>query len=335
MAEDYEFKMRPDRMTTPSQNKREWLVGFEGVHVRFMTDPAEIAFAAREATWGDPYSTKPTEEQLRETLDEIASGKTLGSAKEVPALGWVVQCSRSSMDQTLRLREAAAGAQTTRDNDMRDFNIIVPESIEKLKDKPEGWEIHDEVVNLIDRMHNVYGQLIDSGLVPPQDARYVALPLGFQTHYVHIMNFRAFEKMCEQRLCNSQTQHETNYLTRLMRDAIVKEFPWTSKMFRSRCEKNDCCTKGTMLFPACGAFKGKMVNLGKANAAEVLDIDPPKAVFEGEQAAEFNPEKHLYPPELNDGQIMAEWDKDRKILERENPGKVYSMAGSPNEITEW
>lgn len=225
---EYSFSMKPTRMTTPSQNQREWLVGYDGVRVRMLLDPGEIAYAMRESTWGNPYTNKPTEEQIKETLDEIASGRALGSTKEVPALGFVVVCSRSTMDQTLRLREAGAGAQTTRDNDMRDFNIIVPRTIEKLNmaaiehgernhfsdDENRGHELYLEVVDIIDRMREIYGELVDTGKVPPQDARYVAMPLGFQTHYVHVMNFRALEKMCEQRLCNGQTQHETNYVTR-------------------------------------------------------------------------------------------------------------------------
>jgi len=227
---EYAFSLKPHRMTSPPGNNREWLVGNDGVKVRFVDDPRELAFLMREATWGSPID-KPTEEQIRETLEEVASGKALGSTKEA-LIGWVVQCSRSSMDQALRLREAGAGAQTTRDNDMRDFNQIVPETVAEVQrmsesEIPEDPDLPKDISDLVYRMRNVYGRMVDTGKIPPQDARYIALPLGFQTHYVHVMDPRAFEKMCEQRLCNGITQHETNYITRLMRDEILKNPKFT------------------------------------------------------------------------------------------------------------
>ncbi len=327
---DYSFSKKPWRMTSPDSNKREWLPGYEGVQVKMITDPAHISWAMRESTWGSPPLHNPSEDQLKEVLDEIASGKTLGAAKEVPALGFVVVCSRSSMDQALRLREAGAAAQTTRDNDMRDFNIIVPSTIEKLNhaqkknhiDRGTSYPIDgigdldreqfdeqllfDKVTKLIEDMREIYGELVDSGKVPPQDARYVALPLGFQTHYVHILNLRALEKMCEQRLCASLTQHETSMITRMMRDEVVIKYPWMDQALRSGCEKRKSC-KGTMLFPSCC----------------------PHA-----ESTDFDPEKYLYPSELNDGVQLAEWDKKRIELESDsnNKGLIFSMSGIPQVI---
>lgn len=350
-------------MTSPPDNKRKWVAGFEGIHVRFLTDPIEIMFAMREATWGSPIEA-PTQEQIRETIDEIASGKSLGGAKEVPALAWVVQCSRSTMDQTLRLREAAAGAQTTRDNDMRDFNVIVPTSIEQFNvhDRAEypieddyftdgiidsletlfsntpgnmadyeAWELSKFSIEVQRRL---YAWMIESGKVPPQDARYLFLPLGTQTHYVHAMTFRAFEKMCEQRLCNGLTQHETNYVTRLMRDAIVTHFPYLDKMFRSACEKKGKCVERSMLFPGCGAFRKctKDTN-GDGNCGGMCEACTEQVV-----PYEFDPEKQLYPAELNkDGQMMAQWDKDRAKLEADpiHNGTVFSMSGPPEPIARY
>lgn len=288
---DYEFSKKPRRMTDPPQNERKWLEGYEGVEVVMETDPARIAYFAREATWGD-IMREPTTDELADTLAEIAEGKVLGAAKEVPALAWRIRASRSTMDQMLRLRESAAGAQTTRDNDMRDFNIVVPNTIVKLGAKPATNDnLWQRVRLLVQEQRKVYGLLVDAG-VPPQDARYVALPLGFQTQWIQIMNLRAFEKMCEQRLCNGLTQHETNYVVRLMRDAVVSWLPWTKKMLLSGCEKRGQCVSRSMLFPPCGAFG---------------------------EPTEHDPDEHLYPAEANDAQQFAEWDKLRVAFEAEHP----------------
>jgi thymidylate synthase ThyX len=282
MPSDYQFEKKPRRMTDPPQNKSHKLEGYEGVEVKLETDPARIAYFAREATWGD-IMREPSDEEMAETLAEVAAGKVLGAAKEVPALGFRIKASRSTMDQMLRLRESAAGAQTTRDNDQRNFNIIVPNTIVRLTLDDHG--MRERVGELVEEMRRVYGELVDAG-VPPQDARYVALPLGFQTQWIQVLNMRALEKMCEQRLCNGLTQHETNYVVRVMRDLAVEKFPDFTPMFRSGCEKRGECSRGTMLFPPCGAF--------------------------GRVSSEFDPEKHLYPAEANDAMQFALWDRIRQ-----------------------
>jgi hypothetical protein len=296
MAGDYEFAQKARRMTSPPQNEEKWLVGFEGVEVKFETDARRIAYFAREATWGD-LMREPTDEEIADTMNEVVAGKVLGAAIEVPALAWRIRASRSTMDQMLRLRESAAGAQTTRDNDHSRFNIIVPHTIEFLKH--EDPVLHRDVEELVYHQRAVYERLVKVG-VPPQDIRYVCLPLGFQTQWIQIMNLRAFVKMCEQRLCNGLTQHETNYLVRVMRDAVVERYPWTDPMLRSHCEKRGACTTGGMLFPPCGAFGG-------VSSAQT--------------------EAHLYSADQNAGMELADWDVHRQHLGGDAPRRFAAPYG--------
>jgi thymidylate synthase ThyX len=284
---EYGFDKKPHRMTDPPDNHSE-TVGILDARVILETDPGRIAYFAREATWGSIWN-EPMVHDLKETLKEVAEGKVLGAAKEVPALGFRIQASRVAMDQMLRLRESAAGAQTTRDNDMREFNIIIPGTINTVP-----FELQARVEELIKELRAVYAALVDAG-VPPQDARYVALPMGIQTHWIQIMNLRAFEKMCEQRLCNSLIQPETNYVVRLMRQAVLKIMPWAEPMLRSSCEKRGQCAEHTMLFPPCGAFQKHGLD----------DHGHPGLI----PTTEFDPERHLYPVEQNEGMRFVEWDK--------------------------
>jgi hypothetical protein len=311
------FEKKPRRMTDPPQNKSKWLPGYEGVEVKLETDPARIAYFAREATWGD-IMREPTDDEINETLAEVAGGKVLSSAMR-GGFGFRIRASRSSMDQLLRLAEGSggagsgAGAQTTRDNDQRDFNIIVPNTINDLQigegqaryikgsgclssrltaaGKEDGLWM--EVNKLVHEQRRVYGKLVDAG-IPPQDARYVALPLGFQTQWMHVMDLRALTKLCEQRLCNGLTQHESNYLVRVMRDLVVFTHSWTDKLLRSGCEKRGQCVSQSMLFPPCGAFG-----------------DEPEVELDT-----------LYPAEQNDGMQFAKWDKERVDLEQPGVGPI-------------
>lgn len=321
MSTELEFTRKPRRMTDPPQNQQRWLPGYEGVEVKIETDPARIAYFAREATWGD-IMLEPSPDELADTIEEVKAGKVLSAAKR-GGFGFRIRASRSCMDQMLRLAEGSsgagsgAGAQTTRDNDQRNFNIMVPNTINDLQlqqgevaaEEVRDWDetpvvttvagVRDElwrsVSKLVLEQRKVYGELVDAG-VPPQDARYVALPLGFQTQWMHVMDLRALEKLCEQRLCNGLTQHETNYLVRVMRDQVVELHPWMDEMLRSGCEKRGQCVSRSMLFPPCGAFGNRQVDPGE--------------------------EDTLYGSSQNDAMQFAQWDKDRVDLEQPGVGPI-------------
>lgn len=305
---DLEFSKKPRRMTSPPQNKQEMMVGESGVEVVMETDPARIAYFAREATWGD-IMREPTDEELADTLAEVAAGKTLSAALK-GGVGFRIRASRVTMDQALRLAEGSggagsgAGAQTTRDNDMRDYNIIIPRTIANRLEPNVTDDLNGRIVQYIANGRKLYGEMVDAG-IPPQDARYIALPQGFQTQWLHVMSLGNFVKMCEHRLCNGLVQWEINYLTRCMRDAVVREYPWMDIACRSSCEKRGCCASKTMLFPPCGAY-------GLAKDA-VTDRDT------------------LYPVDQNSAMEFARWDIDRNNLENET-GEIYTMAGPPIKL---
>jgi hypothetical protein len=333
---DYAFAKKPRRMMTPPQNQRKWLTGYEGVQAVMETDPERIAYFAREASWGD-LMREPSAEDMTDTLAEIATGRVLGAAFK-GGYGFRIRASRSTMDQALRLAEgkggagSGAGAQTTRDSDMRDWNQIVPNTIQALgaprsvDESAKRQALFDKVQELVDLQREVYGELVDAG-IPPQDARYVSMPLGFQTQWMWVISLENMQKLCEQRLCNGLIQHETNYLIRVMRDQWVARHPWTDKLLRSNCEKRGECASATLMFPPCGAF---------INDEEVSHTD---AMWPGEGerrvrlgVTQYYPAKHLYPAEQNDAMQFVKWDIERERLERERPGVCFSFVGPPRPI---
>jgi thymidylate synthase ThyX len=327
------FDRKPHRMTSPPANDRLWLEGYEGTKCRLELDPIKAAVLCREATWGSVYDYEPTPEQIAETWKEIESGKVLSAALSMPAFCFVMRGSRATMDQLLRLREAAGASHTTRDNDFRDFNIIVPSTIARMNwpvEDPTGpvdynakemrdGALYDRVAEHVERTRELYGELVDAG-VPPQDARYVALPMGYQGDWIQVMNLQALIKECEHRMCNGLSQHETNYMARLQRDLVVEQFPAMEPLLKSRCEKTGGCSRGTMLFPTCGAF-GQFQDPHTPDSVRVaaddcLAIDISRMKYEDE------PERYLYPPEQNDAMMFAEWDRKRKVMEAEGYGII-------------
>lgn len=340
------FERKPRRMTDPEWCQEKWLPGYTGVEVKMETDPARMAYFARECTWGD-VMREPTDEELRDTLREVQRGIVLSAAFK-GGVGFRIRASRSSMDQMLRLAEgtggagSGAGAQTTRDNDLRHFNIIIPNTIADLMvnaglppgehETPEEEEarydrmdLYREVVDHMERTRQLYGELVDAG-IPPQDVRYVALPLGFQTQWFHVMSLGNMIKMCEQRLCNGLTQHETNYLVRVMRDLVVREHPWMVDNLRSGCEKRGQCVSSTMLFPPCGAFVKAPTAVDPAVGHHVNEV-PIRL-----EVQRYDPDKHLYSANQNDAMQFALWDIERQKLERENPEFIFCMSGPPQVI---
>jgi hypothetical protein len=299
---DYEFSKKPHRMTSPPANERRWLPGYEGVGCKLETDPTRIAILCREATWGSVFDFEITPEIIESTMAELEGGKVLGAAFEVPAFAFVMRGSRSTMDQLLRLRESAGASHTTRDNDFRDFNIIVPNTIVAMEDShnEEDSEFFWRAKAHVEQARKLYGEAVDRG-IPPQDARYLFLPMGYQGDWVQVMNLRALIKECEQRLCNGLTQHESNYMVRLQRDLVVEQWPWMDKLLRSTCEKRGMCVSRSMLFPPCGAFG--YGDDGRTPMERVLE------------EWDHNGENYLYPPEQNDAMTFAQWDVDRKLVE--------------------
>lgn len=313
---DHEFSKKPHRMTSPPANEGLWITGYDGTKCRMETDPVRIAVLCREATWGSVYDFEPTPEIIESTLKEIAGGKVLGAAFEVPAIAFVMRGSRVTMDQLLRLRESAGAAHTTRDNDFRDFNIIVPNTIDDLQYNEDEmtlypYNFHARCREHIRQARKLYGDLVDAG-IPPQDARYIALPMGYQGDWIQVMNMRALIKECEHRLCNGLVQHETNYMARLQRDLVVAQWPHMDKLLRSRCEKNGQCTSGTMLFPACCAF-GEF----RDTDSDGIRVHGPDSSAMEIAIQQYDPERHLYSPMQNDAMQFAEWDRERKRLEAE------------------
>lgn len=327
------FEKKAHRLTRPPANQSEWLEGYDGVAVRLEMDPIKAAVLCREATWGSVYDFEPTPEQIAEIWEEIKTGKVLSAALSMPAFCFVFRGSRVAMDQLLRLTESKGAAHTTRDNDFREWNQIVPQTIADLYDLPlpefgpGEWStdgasrprsLYERCQEHVAAARELYGDLVDAG-VPPQDARYITLPMGYQGDWCQVMNLQALIKEMEHRLCNGLVQPETNYLARIQRDLVVAQFPEMAPLLRSRCEKVGQCTSGTMLFPKCGAFGG--------------EAGDSRTAMERSQVS-YSPQLHLYPPEQNSAMEFAEWDRQRTRLDVDLSRVKFSEPIFDQELTD-
>jgi len=320
---ELEFEKTALRTSKVPENQRREIEHLDGVRVELELDRGRIAYYARTCTWLDPFQ-EPDPDEFKKVLTEVAEGKVL-SASKFGDFAFKIRASRLVMDQLLRMTEIKAGAQTTRDNDFRDYDFVIPRTIQDLLEDdtldPALMSFRGAALRWLNWMregHDIYGDLIDTGMVPPQEARY-GLPLGAQTNWIQCMDLLSLEKMCEQRMCNGLIQPETDFAVRLMRDLYVQHEPWTDKMLRSGCEKKGKCTGGGMLFPPCGAF----VDEGQARA-EGTPLETYRL-----EVTHFDSSKHLFPGTLNAATEFAMWDIDRLKLEERYPEIVYSMAGPP------
>ena len=223
--------------------------GVENIRVHLLdypADPLKTLSAMVTATWQGHYDPdqKPNEDLVNKALRGKALGNALESVQLTFAIGGV---SRAFTHQLVRQRVGVGFMQDGgRDNDWRDFDYTVPETIARQQDLAE------EFVQAVEASRKVYEKAVDSG-VPWQDARFV-LPIATNTFIISTTNFRALQTLVSRRLCNLM-QWEINYVSRLMVGEVYKVHPFLGEQLKCSCERAGKCTAlNPTLFPPCGMF---------------------------------------------------------------------------------
>lgn len=116
--------------------------------------------------------------------------------------------SRACSHQLVRHRIASYNQQSQRYVDMADFDVVVPESIEKTTPALSIFE------NLMDQIDTAYEELVNLG-IPKEDARYV-LPNASITNIIVTMNARELLQFCNVR-CDEHAQWEIRELANNMK----------------------------------------------------------------------------------------------------------------------
>lgn len=145
---------------------------------------------------------------------------------------------------------ASFAQQSQRTVNMQGFGYVTPSAFTS-----EQKEKYDQTMESI---NNGYNDLIELGAAP-QDARGV-LPTNVETSIIVKFDLRTLSHMMQERLC-TRTQGEFQEVAKLMKEEILKVYPWCEDFLQCYCCKvgtcrfpnyNQCPIKGMMFNPRTG-----------------------------------------------------------------------------------
>lgn len=177
----------------------------------------------------------------------IASGH-LGVIEPVQFTFGVSGVSRALSHQLVRHRIASYSQQSQRYVKAKDFDYIIPPSIEKggPHENYQGETVtafHD----IMRRIEDAYDDLLTLG-IPAEDARFV-LPNACETKLVVTMNCRSLLHFFEQRCC-MRAQWEIRALANAMLAICREKLPVVFENAGALCNKNKFCDE----HDSCGRY---------------------------------------------------------------------------------
>ena len=147
----------------------------------------KIAWHMTKATWADtPSETafeNATPEEASINLQDVLNFRALPTPME--CLGFTFKISgidTQTVTHLIRHRAGSFAAQCTGDRDLRNDNILVPESV-------ENSDFHQRFIEVSAAAKQLYSDMVDSRVVSLMDAR-VILPKALETFYVARFNLK-------------------------------------------------------------------------------------------------------------------------------------------------
>jgi len=182
----------------------------------------KIAWHMTKATWADsPSETsfdKATPEEASINLQDVLNFRALPTPME--CLGFTFKISgidTQTVTHLIRHRAGSFAAQCTGDRDLRNDNVLVPESV-------ENSDFHDRFIEVAAAAKQLYSDMVDSRVVSLMDAR-VILPKALETFYIARFNLKDLIGFIRQRQ-DVQIQPEVDNIlaTRIAR-AVCEAIP--------------------------------------------------------------------------------------------------------------
>ena len=182
----------------------------------------KIAWHMTKATWADsPSETsfdKATPEEASINLQDVLNFRALPTPME--CLGFTFKISgidTQTVTHLIRHRAGSFAAQCTGDRDLRNDNVLVPESV-------ENSDFHQRFIEVAAAAKQLYSDMVDSRVVSLMDAR-VILPKALETFYVARFNLKDLIGFIRQRQ-DVQIQPEVDNIlaTRIAR-AVCEAIP--------------------------------------------------------------------------------------------------------------
>ena len=169
-----------------------YINNLESLNIELIDGPTreqaqKIAWHMTKATWADtPSETEfenATPEEASLNLQDVLNFRALPTPME--CLGFTFKISgidTQTVTHLIRHRAGSFAAQCTGDRDLRNDNVLVPESV-------ENSDFHHRFMEVAAAAKQLYSDMVDSRLVSLMDAR-VILPKALETFYVARFNLK-------------------------------------------------------------------------------------------------------------------------------------------------
>ena len=169
-----------------------YINNLESLNIELIDGPTreqaqKIAWHMTKATWADsPSETSfenATSEEASLNLQDVLNFRALPTPME--CLGFTFKISgidTQTVTHLIRHRAGSFAAQCTGDRDLRNDNVLVPESV-------ENSDFHQRFIEVAAAAKQLYSDMVDSRVVSLMDAR-VILPKALETFYVARFNLK-------------------------------------------------------------------------------------------------------------------------------------------------
>lgn len=236
------------------------------------TKNTRLRHASDPASWSDAQRA----EHLAYMRDTIKS-----SWEFVVYVFEISGVTRAFTHQLVRTRTGSYAQESQRTVDVRDADVIMPESLRESA-VGERW------LDAIEETMNAYAWMVDQK-IPVQDARGI-LPINVATSIVAQFSLRTLHEMAKVRLC-ARTGGEYQDVFRLMRERVIAVHPWVEE---HRFIEVHCVSEGTCAFPRYGKKECRFYR-------NWMDLDRNKAEH---HATFWASEKQVAVPVVRDGKTM-------------------------------
>ena len=204
-----------------------YINNLESLNIEVVDAPTQeqaqkIAWHMTKATWADsPNETNFEGASFKEAssnLKDVLNFRALPTPME--CLGFTFKISgidTQTVTHLIRHRAGSFAAQCTGDRDLRNDNILVPESV-------ENSDFHHRFIEVAAAAKQLYSDMVDSRAVSLMDAR-VILPKSLETFYIARFNLKDLIGFIKQRQ-DMQIQPEVDNImaTRIAR-LVVERIP--------------------------------------------------------------------------------------------------------------
>jgi thymidylate synthase ThyX len=217
--------------------KTKFLTENEAIKVTMINYPPknykEICYRMIMSTWADkPIDiSKIKQEDINRTFKELISFKILPNSMEMLNFTFLIEgLTHIEISHMLRHRNfSAVHALCSGDRDLRNDNIVIPESI-------KNSEFKEKYEKLSQQCKELYAKMVDSKNISLMDARYI-LTRNHLYYYYFTMNLKDALAFINQRKCTQIQPYTDNLIAKKIYENIISVIPEVADVISLKCDE--------------------------------------------------------------------------------------------------